>query len=134
MNKKISTRSGLITGILILAYLTLLTRYAGAAAEKYSLWQFGILSIGLLVSYYFLYHYYAGIRFSEAFVHGIKTLATTLVILIIGNSLLFLALQPAPIVFSDITYIIMKTIFSYSVSGVLSALFWSFIFNTFTKK
>jgi hypothetical protein len=28
----------------------------------------------------------------------------------------------------------MKTIFAYSISGLLSSLFSSFIFNTFTKK
>lgn len=134
MNRKIATGTGIITAILILAYLTFLLASHTPNQAKLSLFQFLICFAGILVSCFMLYRYYADIKFSEAFIHCMKTLATILFIMILGNSIMFYLIPGADTNFEALTMVIMKTIFSYSVSGILSALFSSLIFNTFTKK
>src|SRR5262249_30700615 len=99
-----------------------------------SLFQFLILFGGVLTSCFFLYKYYADIKMLDAFTHCMRTVATTLFIVIIGNGILFYMVTKGHGNFSELTWLIMKTIFSYSISGILSSLFSSLIFNTFTKK
>ncbi len=93
-----------------------------------------ILFMGIFVSCFLLYRYYAGISFIDSLTHCLKTLATILVIVIIGNGILFFIFSAKGEPVSNLTFLIMKTIFAYSISGLLSSLFSSFIFNTFTKK
>jgi len=134
MNKKISTRTGIITSFLILTFSFFLVKMNSGTNSLYNLIQFGILFLGIFVSCGLLFRYYAGISFMDAFIHCMKTVATILVIVILGNTLMFFILSGKNEPISNLTFMIMKTIFAYSVSGVLSSLFSSFIFNTFTKK
>ena len=134
MNKKISTRTGLIAGFLIIAFSFFMVKSDAGANSPYNLLQFVILFAGILTSCGLLFRYYAGISFMDAFIHCMKTVATILVIVILGNALMFFLLKGKNDPISNLTFIIMKTIFAYSVSGLLSSLFSSFIFNTFTKK
>lgn len=133
MNKKISTRAGIITGFLILAYVLILSTQHIASNSKLQLFQFLFLFLGIFASVALLYRYYADIKFIEAFSHGMRTLATILTLVILGNCLLFIFLSKGE-PWSNLTFMIMKTIFAYSVSGLFSTVFSSFIFNTFTKK
>lgn len=134
MNKTISTRSGIITALLILSYILFLIKAGVQAGSSYNLYQFLILFIGIMASRFFLHRYYAGISFLDSFTHGMRTLATTIVLVIAGNTILFFIFRQSGEPVSNLTYMIMKTIFAYGVSGVLSALLSSLIFNTFTKK
>lgn len=133
MNKKISTNTGLITGICILAFSLILHSLHFDSNSPVVLLQFLIMFLGILFSSFLLYKYYADIQFLESFIHNIKTGITALVVIILGNSILFFVIskdQP----FSVYTFMVMKTIFSFTLSGLFSAFFTSFIFNTFTKK
>jgi hypothetical protein len=134
MNKKISTRTGIITSLVILSFILFMIQLKLPVNSPYNLLQFLILFIGIFVSCFLLYKYYAGITFIDSLTHCLKTLATILVIVIFGNSLLFFIFSPKGEPVSNLTFLIMKTIFAYSASGLFSALFSSFIFNTFTKK
>lgn len=134
MNRTISTRSGIITALLILAYILLLMKAGINPGSSYNLIQFLILFAGILVSRFFLQRHYAGISFLDSFTHGMRTLATTMVLVIVGNSMLFFIFRPGGEPMDSLTFMIMKTIFAYGVSGLLSALLSSLIFNTFTKK
>lgn len=134
MNKKISTRVGLLTGLLILVYILFLSKSKFANQSSMQFVPFMLLFIGILCSCALLYRYYAAIKPIEALTHCLKTLATILVIILFGNGLLYYLLQPKIASFSGLTFLLMKTIFAYSLSGVLSSLVSSFIFNTFTKK
>ncbi len=134
MNKKISTRTGIITSFIILSFILLLIKMNIAPNSYYNLGQFAILFTGIFISCFLLYKHYAGIAFIEAFTHCLKTVATILVIIILGNAVLFFLLREKNEPLSNLTMIIMKTIFAYSASGVLASLLSSLIFNTFTKK
>lgn len=134
MNKKISTRVGIITALSILAFMLFVMKSQSVLSPSFQLFQFLILFAGVMVSCFLLYKYYAGISFMDGFTHGLKTVATTLTLLIIGSCLLFLFLSAKTEPLSGMTFMIMRIIFSYSLSGVLSAALCSFIFNTFTKK
>ena len=134
MNKQISTRVGLITSFIILAFLLFLIKAGVPNDSPYILFQFLILFVGILVSIFILYRYYAGIQFIESFSHGLRTLATTVVIVILGNVIIYFIFRQADNPLSNLTFLIMKIIFSYSAAGVLSSLISSLIFNTFTKK
>lgn len=134
MNKTISTRTGLLTGLLILFYLLLLQKFQVAANSPLVLVQFGLLFVGILISCYLLYKYYAGISYIEAFTHCGKTAAMIIVITVLGNTVLYFVFTGKDSPISNLTFIIMKTIFAYGLSGLLSSFFSSYIFHTFTKK
>jgi hypothetical protein len=134
MDKKISTRTGIITALLIMAFILFLKAAHVTDNSPVILLQFAILFLGLLSSCYFLYKYYADIKFLDAFKHCIKTLATIIVLVAIGNAILFLVFKTDETPWSNLTILIGSTIFKFSLSGILSSLFSSFIFNTFTKK
>jgi hypothetical protein len=134
MNKTISTRVGLITGITIIAFLLILVKLHVPADSPFSLFQFGGLFAGVMVSCYLLFHYYAGIKFTEAFTHCMKTVATILMMVILGNSVLFFMFAAPEHRLQQFTFLLMKTLFAYGISGIFSSLFASYIFNTFTKK
>lgn len=134
MNKKISTRTGIITSLVILSFIVFMIKLHLPVNSPYNLFQFMILFMGIFVSCFLLYRYYAGISFIDSLTHCLKTLATILVIVIIGNGILFFIFSAKGEPVSNLTFLIMKTIFAYSISGLLSSLFSSFIFNTFTKK
>jgi hypothetical protein len=134
MNKTISTRTGLLTGLLILFYLLLLQKFQVAANSPLVLVQFGLLFVGILISCYLLYKYYAGISYIEAFTHCGKTAAMIIVITVLGNAILYFVFTGKDSPISNLTFIIMKTIFAYGLSGLLSSFFSSYIFHTFTKK
>lgn len=134
MNKTISTRVGLITGILILSLILILVKVHLAAESPVHLLQFLLLFSGVMVSMYLLFKYYAEIRFVEAFSHGMKTVATILILVIIGNSILFFIFSTGKDMLQQLTFLIMKTLFSYGLSGTLSSIFAAYIFKTFTKK
>lgn len=134
MNKTISTRAGLITGLCILLFTLFLQRLGVPPQSPLVLLQFLFVLLGVVISCFLLYRFYAGIRFVEAFTHCAKTVATTLMIVLLGNALLFFILSPKGTPFSQLTFMIMKTVFSYALSGLLSSFFTSYIFHTFTKK
>ncbi len=133
MNKKISTRTGIITGLTILAFILVLRNIRLAEHSPVIFLQFMILLAGMVVSCFLLYRYYADIQFIEAFTHCIKTAITALIIVLAGNAVLFFIFSKNE-PFSNFTFVLMKTIFAYTMSGLLSAFFTSLIFNTFTKK
>ncbi len=134
MNKTISTRVGFITGILILSFILLLVKIQLAAESPLHLLQFLLLFGGVMVSLFLLFKHYTDIRLIEAFSHGMKTVATILILVIIGNSLLFFIFSKGQDMLQQLTFLIMKTLFSYGLSGTLSSLFGAYIFKTFTKK
>lgn len=134
MNKKISTRVGIITSMVILSMLMIFRSYHVAANSPLIALQFVALLLGILISCFLLYRHYADITFTDTFKHCIKTLATIMVIMVAGNTLLFFILKTKDEPYSNLTVIIGYTLFAYSLSGVLSSLVSSLIFNTFTKK
>ena len=134
MNKTISTRTGFITGLVILLYVLLLIKFNVEPNSPLILVQFGFIFLGILISCALLYRHYADISYLEAFTHCGKTVAMIIVIAVLGNSILYLIFSPKGSPMSELTLIIMKTIFSYALSGLLSAFFTSYIFHTFTKK
>lgn len=132
MNKKISTRVGLTTGLGILAYILLLRNINLTEHSPLILVQFLLLLTGIVISCFLLYRYYADIKFLDAFTHCVKTAITALIIVITGYAILFLLFENEK-TFSKFTTELMITIFTYCFSGLLSAFFTSLIFNTFTK-
>lgn len=134
MNKTISTRTGLLTGLSVLLYTLVLQRLGVAAQSPLVLFQFLLLFVGVLVSCFLLFRFYAGIRFLDAFTHCAKTVAMVIIVVIIGNAGLFFIFSPKGTPLAQLTFMIMKTVFSYALSGLLSAFFTSYIFHTFTKK
>lgn len=134
MNKTISTRTGFVTGLLILFYLLLLQKFNIPPNSPWVLVQFLFAFLGILVSCFLLYKFYAGITYIEAFTHCGKTAAMIIVITVLGNAILYFIFAGKDSPISNLTFIIMKTIFAYGLSGLLSAFFTSYIFHTFTKK
>lgn len=132
MNKKISTRVGLTTGLGILAFILALRNMPLAENSPLIFGQFAILLLGVLVSCFLLYRYYADIKFLDSLIHCIKTAITAIIIVLMGNAILFFIFNKSE-PFSSFTLVVMKTIFAFSLSGLLSAFFTSLIFNTFTK-
>lgn len=134
MNKKISLRTGTLTGMAIVLYILLLQKIEPNLRSNLVLFQFLFLLIGILISCFLLYRFYAGISLMEALTHCFKTVAATLVVVLIGNTLFYFLFSPSGQPFSNLTWIIMKNVFAYSLSGLLSSFFSSMIFHTFTKK
>ncbi len=133
MNKKISTRIGILTALAIQCYLIAIQRFISNAHPNLILFQFLFLFVGLFASGLLLFRHYADIKFIDAFTHHIKTLSVIIVLMVICNSILFLIFnknEPT----QNLTFIMMKTIFSFALSGLLSSLFSSFLLITFTKK
>jgi hypothetical protein len=133
MNKTLATRTGIITSILIIAYILILIAQKVPPSSPLPLIQFLILFIGIFFSAFFLQKYYAGITFFDYLKHCLKTLATILFIVIVSRAVIFYFFNRQNFIFANFTLDIMQTIFGFSVSGILSAFFTSFIFNTFTK-
>ena len=132
MNKTIRLRSGLLTGVAVLAYLLLL-RFLGVSDNSpWILAQFGLVFLGLIGSSVWLYRHYAGIRFIEGFTHCTRTLATAIVVILLGYTLIYWLTQPGAS-FTEFNFMLMKVLFSFAVSGLLSAFFTSYIFYTFTR-
>jgi len=65
--------------------------------------------------------------------HCLGSLSTIIFLVVVSNVVLFFVLKDKADPLSNITWLIMKVIFSFLVSGILSSFFTSFIFNTFTK-
>lgn len=134
MNKKIAVRSGLITGMLIAAYILIITSAKINANSPLIFIQYGILLIGLISSCALLYKYYADIKFLDAFIHCVRTGINALIIIILANTLLYFLLNTAAErSMKSFQWLLMKTIFSFSITGLVTAFFTSAIFNTFTK-
>jgi hypothetical protein len=133
MNKTLATRTGIITSILIIAYNLILIAQKVPPSSPLTLIQFLILFIGICFSAFFLQKYYAGITFFDYLKHCLGTLSTIIFLVVVSNVILFFVLKDKADPLSNITWLIMKVIFSFSLSGILSAFFTSFIFNTFTK-
>ncbi len=134
MNKTISTRSGIITGMLIFSFILLIRSLHLPEKSPIIFLQFLFLLIGLMASTFFLYKYYTAISFIDTFKHCIRTLATITVLMVLGNTILFFIFKTPDQPYSNLTILIGYTIFSYSLSGLLSSFFSSYIFHTFTKK
>lgn len=133
MNKTIRTRTGLITGICVIAY-TLILRALGIPDQSpLVLIQFGLVFLGLLTSSYFLHKYYAGVTFMEGFTHCTRTLATTLIIVLMGYSIIYWGSRVGNTQWSEYNFMLMKLLFSFAISGLLSSFFASYIFYTFTR-
>lgn len=134
MNKQIATRSGVITGLAILVFNVILVQMKFTQQSPIQLLQFVFVLLGFIVSCFMLQKHYAGIVMMDYVKHCFRTLATLLFIVIAGNAVLYMIFRKPEEPWSNLTFMIMKTIFSYSISGALSAFFTSFLFNTFTKK
>lgn len=133
MNKTLSTRIGLITSFIIIAYNLILISQKIAPNSPLSLVQFLMVFVGIIVSAFFLQKHYAAITFFDYLKHCMSTLSTIITLMVITNVILFFVFKTKEEPMSNITWMIMKTIFSFSISGILSSFFTSFIFNTFTK-
>jgi hypothetical protein len=133
-NRKISNGVGLITGLSILCLVLVLHKMGVSPLSPVALIQFAVLMLGVFISSALLYKFYTGIQFSEAFSHNAKTVATTTLVVIVGNILLHFMLNRSAGFDRSMTFMIMKTIFAYTFSGLLSAFFSTYIFYTFTKK
>ena len=133
MNKTLATKTGLITSIIIIAYNLLLISRKIAPNSPFSLVQFLFVFLGIVASAFFLQKHYAAITFFDYLKHCMSTLATIITLMVITNVILFFVFRTKGEPMSNITWMIMKTIFSFSISGILSSFFTSFIFNTFTK-
>jgi hypothetical protein len=134
MNRKIATRSGLITGLAILSFNMVLVQWKFTQQSPLQLIQFSFVLFGMLGSCFMLTRHYAGISLGDYIKHCLRTLSTLMFIVIAGNTILYFIFRKPDEPWANLTFMIMKTIFSYSVSGALSAFFTSFLFNTFTKK
>ena len=134
MNKTISTRSGIITGIIIFSFILFIRQFNLPEKSPIIFLQFLFLFMGLLASTYVLYKHYTAISFLDTFKHCIRTLATITVLMVLGNAILFFILKTPEKPYSDLTILTGYTIFSYTLSGILSSFFSSYIFHTFTKK
>lgn len=133
MNKTISTRIGILTSLIILTWNLYMGLTHIPGNSPLALLQFLFVMLGIAGSCYALTRYYASIDFLDFLKHGLRTLATIMFLIIAGNALLFFIFDSHKN-FSALTLMVMKTIFSYSLSGLLSAFFTSYLFNTFTKK
>lgn len=133
MNKKIATRVGIMTSTVIVAYILWLFSQKVSEQSPLIFIQYGILLLGLLTSCYMLQRYYDNIQFLDYIKHCLRTLSTILFLMIAGTAIMHFIFMPKGTPFSVLTMKIMFTIFSYSLSGVLSSFFTSLIFNTFTK-
>ncbi|MBL7774208.1 MAG: hypothetical protein JNM95_15215 [Chitinophagaceae bacterium] len=134
MNKKIATQSGIITAFLILTLNVFFVKMKITGNSPVLLLQFLFVLLGFIGSCFALQKHYAGILFFDYLKQCIRTLATIMFIVIAGNVILYLLFRKPEEPWSAMTFMIMKTIFSYSISGAFSAFFTSFLFNTFTKK
>ncbi len=132
MNKKISTNTGAITGIVILAYMLLIRAWVSEEHSFLILGSYLILLLGMIGSTFLLYKYYADIKILDALIHNARTGITALVIILIGTTLMYIFLSPIKS-FTDYNMQLMKTIFSFATSGLISSLFTSVIFNIFAK-
>ncbi|MEZ5045419.1 MAG: hypothetical protein R2831_00320 [Chitinophagaceae bacterium] len=132
MNKTISTRTGILTAIFIILYIVLLQRIHISQTSGWAFLPFLFIFLGIIISNLFLYKYYAGIAFIDVLTHSVRTLSTILFLLIVGHSILYFLFTKNNSM-QEWTWMLMKTIFAYGLSGMLSAFFCSFIFYTFTK-
>jgi hypothetical protein len=132
MNKTIRTRSGLITGGVVLLYVLLLRLMGVPDNSPWVLIQFALVMLGLIGSCFWLYRQYAGIRFIEALTHCTRTLATAIVVILLGFTLIYWTSQ-GNTSFTGYNFMLMKVLFSFAASGLLSAFFTSYIFYTFTR-
>ena len=132
MNKQISTRIGGITGMLILAFTLIMSIITLPQMAIIFTLRFAILFAGVFISCLLLYKHYTDIKFLDAFIHCVKSSITAIIIVIVGNSVLYLIFAKNK-TFSNYTFDLMINIFTYSISGLLSSIVTSLIFNTFTK-
>ncbi|HMN32905.1 MAG: hypothetical protein IT215_03645 [Chitinophagaceae bacterium] len=132
MNKKISTNVGAITGIIILAYMLLIRAWVNEEHSYLVLGSYLLLLFGMIISTLILYKYYSDIKVIDAFIHNARTGITALVIILIGSTLMYLFLSPQK-TFTDYNIQLMKIVFSFTISGLISSLFTSVIFNIFAK-
>ncbi len=132
MNKKISTNVGAITGIIILAYMLLIRAWVNEEHSYLVLGSYLLLLFGMIASTLFLYKYYNDIKVADAFIHNARTGITALVIILIGSTLMYLFLSPQKS-FTDYNMQLMQIVFSFTISGLISSLFTSVIFNIFAK-
>lgn len=133
MNKTLATKTGIITSILIIAYNLILIAKKVPPSSPMALIQFLMVFIGIGISAFLLQKHYAAITFFDYLKHCMSTLSTIIFLIVVSNVILFFVLKDKSDPMSNITWLIMKVIFSFSVSGILSSFFTSFIFNTFTK-
>lgn len=133
MNRKIAAIVGLITGMSILAFIIVLRQLNVPANSSLVFIQFLLATIGIFISCALLFKYYAGIRFIEALNHSFRTLSSIIFTVVMGNVILFIVFKDSSTSWKELNLLIMKTIFSYGLSGVLSSFFCSYIFYTFTK-
>jgi hypothetical protein len=136
MNKKISTRAGIIVGIFIFGFILLLRRLniEAQSSSPIILLQFLFLFLGIVGSCFMLSKYYDAISMMDYFKHCLRTLATSIVLIVFGTIALFFILRTDGEPSSNLTIIVGYTIFAYTISGLMSSLIASFIFNTFAKK
>lgn len=133
LHQKIATQSGLIISILIIATNLLLMSLHTPHNSPLVFIQFGLVAVAMIWSAYQLKKHYADIHFFDYFKHTLRTLSTLMFVVIVSQIILFFVFRKKTDPISNVTLIMMKTIFSYASSGLLSAFFTSLIFNTFTK-
>jgi chromate transport protein ChrA len=96
--------------------------------------QYAFIFLGMLASCFMLRKYYDGIKMFDYFKHCLRTLATAVVIIVIGNFIIYLLMRSNEEPWSNLTIVIGSILFATTLSGMFSSLIASFIFYTFTKK
>jgi hypothetical protein len=134
MNKKIATGTGIVGAILILTLNLFWIKLHIEPNSPLIQIQYLVVLFGMLVSGFLLRKYYDAIQFIDYVKHGLRLLSTLLFLVIVGSVIIFLIFREPNSPWSALTLMIMKLIFSFSVSGLLSAILTSVIFNTFTPK
>ncbi|MGI9192530.1 MAG: hypothetical protein ACR2IL_10440 [Chitinophagaceae bacterium] len=133
MNKTIRTRAGLITGTAVILLVLFLRLLGVPDNSPLVLLQFGLVLLGLLASSFFLHKYYAGVTFMEGLTHCTRTLATCLVVVLLGYTAIYWGSNAGKAQWNEYNFMLMKLLFSFAVSGLLSSFFASYIFYTFTR-
>ncbi len=124
----------MLTGIAIGAY-SILLKYIGIADNSsLILVQYLLVWIGIIISSYLLFKYYADIKLIEAFAHNARTLATILIVVLLTYSALYIAVSQKEFSWSVFNFMLMKVIFSFALSGLIASFVTSYFFHTFTPK
>ena len=129
MNLKGYTQFGLLTGIIILVYQLVLIMLGMQNSPLVGL-QYLILFAGIFISIK-IYDRENILVILDLFMVGIRTMSSTLVVLVIGAGLFYM-IFPHP-EGSKFTYNLMMVIFPFGMSGALSSLVSAIIVNKLLK-
>lgn len=133
MNRTISTRTGLLAGLCILLYTLWLQKAGVPPRSPMVLLRFAFVPAATVIATVFLYRSYAGIRFVDLFTHCARTLATLVIVVVLGDILAVLLLSKEPFTWGALNRTLMFTVFTYTLVGLLSAFLTSLLFHNFAN-